>query len=48
MKGLLVFKDTVEAISHGFEVYDKIREDYILVRRRTDTGYGFAIALREG
>jgi hypothetical protein len=47
MKGLLVFKDTLEAISQGFEVYDRVRDGYILVRRRTEAGYGFAIALRE-
>jgi hypothetical protein len=47
MQGLLIFEDTLEAIAHGFEIYDRTREGYILVRRRTESGYGLAIALRE-
>ena len=47
MKGLTIFEDTLEAIRHGFEVFDVTREGYILVRQQSAKGYALAIALRE-
>jgi hypothetical protein len=41
------FKDTREAMARGFEIYDRLPEGRILVRRRTDGRFELAIALRE-
>lgn len=47
MKGMLVFKSISDALSEGFEVYDDVHGDYIIVRKVTSSGRAFAIALRE-
>ncbi|MGB6986468.1 MAG: hypothetical protein WBD74_10895 [Candidatus Aquilonibacter sp.] len=47
MKGMLVFKSVSDAISDGFEVYDDLHGDYIIVGKATSSGRAFAIALRE-
>lgn len=47
MKGMLVFRTVSDARSEGFEVYDDLPSDYIVVSKTTSNGRAFAIALRE-
>ncbi|HTZ53961.1 MAG TPA: hypothetical protein VMB20_02775 [Candidatus Acidoferrum sp.] len=47
MKGMLVFKSVSDARSEGFDVYDDLEGDYIVVSKATSSGRAFAIALRE-
>lgn len=41
------FKDTREAMARGFLIYERLPEGRILVRRRVDSKFELAIALRE-
>jgi hypothetical protein len=41
------FRDTREALARGFEIYDRLPEGRILVRRRTGGRFELAVALRE-
>lgn len=42
MPGLMVFRSLTEALSQGYQVFDKTPEGY-LVRRKMTTGWALAI-----
>ncbi len=43
MQGIMVFKSMLEAVSSGFQYFDRTKDGY-LVRKMTPAGWALAIA----
>ena len=46
MQGIMIFKSMSEAVSSGFQFFDRTKEGY-LVRKMTSGGWALAIARRD-
>ncbi len=43
MQGVLVLKTISDAIAQGFEIFDRTRDGYYVVRKMTSRGWALAI-----
>jgi len=42
MQGMIVFRSLADAVRHGYEIYDRTSDGYVM-RKRTEYGFGLAL-----